>query len=154
MGWTYDATNLTNATATGRLNSVRLLVGDTNSGDPQLQDEEITFSLGQNGDNIYNAAAFCCRLLASKYSRLVDTQLDGALQASYSDRMKHYNLLYTQLSDLAKKVSGKALGVSAGGISVAAKEVVNANTDRVQPEFEIDQFDNPGAGNQYIPDYN
>ena len=154
MAWTYDATNLTNTTASGRLYSVRLLVGDTNSGDPQLQDEEITFSLGQNGDNIYNAAAFCCRLLASKYSRLVDTQLDGALQASYSDRMKHYNLLYTQISDLAKKVSGKALGVSAGGISVAAVEVVNADTDRVQPEFEVDQFDNPGAGKQYIPDYN
>jgi hypothetical protein len=68
--------------------------------------------------------------------------------------MKHYNLLYTQISDLAKKVSGKALGVSAGGISVAAVEVVNADTDRVQPEFEVDQFDNPGAGKQYIPDYN
>lgn len=128
MAWTYDATDLTTTTAGGRLNSVRLLVGDTVTLDPQIQDEEITFALAQTGDNIYNAAYFVARLLVSKYSRLVDTQLDGALEAKYSDRIKHYNLLALQINELGKKAGGRSLGISAGGIP---------NT----PQFTVGQFD-------------
>lgn len=126
--WTYDATDLTTVTAGGRLNSTRLLVGDTDTTDQQVQNEEVAFALGQTGDNIYNAASFVAKLLASKYARLVDTQLDGALMASYSDRAKHYNLLSIQLSEFGKKTSGRALGLSAGGVP---------NT----PIFTVTQFD-------------
>mgnify|MGYP003435264608 CR=1 FL=1 len=126
--WTYNATDLTTTTAGGRLNSVRLLVGDTVTLDPQIQDEEITFALAQTGDNIYNAAYFVARLLVSKYSRLVDTQLDGALEAKYSDRIKHYNLLALQINELGKKAGGRSLGISAGGIPNI-------------PQFTVGQFD-------------
>ena len=128
MAWTYDPTDLNTTTATGRLNSVRLLVGDTATLDQQVQDEEITFALSQAGDNAYSAAAFVCGLIAAKYSRLVTTQLDGALMAEYSDRVKHYRMLYTQMKELDKRYSGRALGVSAGGVP---------NT----PEFTVDQFE-------------
>ena len=37
MSWSYDATNLTTNTDAGRLNSVRLLLGDTDTSDQQLQ---------------------------------------------------------------------------------------------------------------------
>jgi len=126
--WTYNATDLTTATSSGRLNSTRLLVGDTDTSAQQVQDEEITFALAQTGENIYNAASFVARLLASKYARLVDTQLDGALMANYSDRAKQYNLLATQLAEFGKKASGRSLGVSAGGVP---------NT----PIFTVTQFD-------------
>jgi hypothetical protein len=128
MAWTYDATDLTTATSSGRLNSTRLLVGDTDTSAQQVQDEEINFSLLQTGNNVYNAASFVARFLASKYTRMVDTQLDGALMASYSDRAKQYNLLAVQLSEFGKKASGRALGVSAGGIPNA-------------PNFTVNQFD-------------
>ena len=42
MAWSYDATDLGTGTASGRLNSVRLLVGDTDTTDQQVQNEEIT----------------------------------------------------------------------------------------------------------------
>jgi hypothetical protein len=153
MAWSYNASDLNTTAASGRLNSVRLLIGDTDTNDQLVQDEEIFFALGQNGNNVYYAASWSCRIIAAKFSRLVDTQLDGALQASYSDRSKQYTLLSTQMDALGKKVSGRALGVSAGGISNSAMGVVEANTDRVSPQFAVDQFNNPEAADTYIPDY-
>jgi hypothetical protein len=150
MAWSYSAAALNTTTASGRLNASRLLIGDTDTNDQQLQDEEINFALTENGNNVYLASAYCCRLLASKYARLVDTQLDGALQAKFSDRSKHYNLLYAQLVDQAKKVGGRALGVFGGGISITDMETVEANPDRLKPAFKVGQFSNPGAG--FIPD--
>ena len=152
MAWTYDSSDLVQGTASGNLNIVRLLIGDTSSADEQLMDEEINFALSEAGNNTYYAAAYCCRLLASKYARMVDTQLDGALEATYSDRIKHYNLLASQVEQMGKKASGKALGVFAGGITVSGVSAVNADTDRVKPAFRVGQFDNVEAGEQYIPD--
>ena len=45
MAWSYDPTDLNTTTASGRLNTVRLLVGDTDTTDQQVQNEEVTFSL-------------------------------------------------------------------------------------------------------------
>lgn len=150
--WTYDLTNLNTTSAGGRLNAVRLLVGDTDESEQLVQDEEIQLALSQAGDNIYYTASWICRVLAAKFARMVDTQLDGALEQKYSDRIKHYTLLSSQMSELGKKTSGKSLGVSAGGISKTQMDLANADTDRVGPKFSMDQFSiDSGAG--YIPDY-
>ena len=150
MAFTYSASDLNTTTASGRLNSVRLLVGDTDSSDPLVQDEEITFALSQANNNVYYAAAWICRVIAAKFSRMVTTQIDGALSAHYSDRAKQYQQLATQVEAQGKKTSGKSLGVFGGGISVAAVEVNNQDTDRIQPVFTIDRFDNPEAGDPLI----
>jgi len=150
--WSYSASNLNTTTASGRLNSVRLLVGDTDSADQLAQDEEVLFALSQANNNVYYAAAWLCRTIAAKFGRLVDTQLDGALSAKYSTRVKQYQQLATQIEAQGKKTSGKSLGVFGGGYSSSAMQVVNEDTDRVKPAFTIDQFDNVEAGNQYIPD--
>lgn len=152
MSWSYTPSDLNTTTASGRLNTVRLLVGDTDSTDELVQNEEILFALSQTGDNVYYAAVWICRAVAAKFSRLVTTNLDGALSANYSDRAKQYNQLAIQIEAQGKKTSGKALGVSAGGISVAAMGVANSDPDRVKPAFGVNQFDNPEAGNQFIPD--
>ena len=52
MAWSYDATNLGTSTVAERLNSVRLLVGDTDTNDQQVQNEEIIFALNQTSDNV------------------------------------------------------------------------------------------------------
>jgi len=54
--WSYSVTDLNTTTASGRLNSVRLLVGDTDTSDQLVQDEEINFALAQANDNVYYAA--------------------------------------------------------------------------------------------------
>lgn len=152
MSWSYSATDLNTTTSSGRLNSVRLLVGDTDTTDQLVQNEEITFALSQAGNNIYYASSWICRVIAAKFSRMVDTQLDGALSAKYSDRSKQFQQLAIQIEAQGKKTSGKALGVFGGGISVSEVTLVNANPDRVQPAFTIGQFDNVEAADSYIPD--
>lgn len=152
MSWSYDATTLNTTTSAGRINTVRLLVGDTDTTDQLVQNEEITFALSQTGDNVYYAAAWTCRAISAKFSRMVTTTLDGALSANYSDKAKQYNQLAVQIEAQGKKTSGKALGVSAGGISVDAMGVANADSDRVKPAFALRQFDNTEAGDQYLPE--
>ena len=139
--FTYDIDDLGTTTASGRRNAVRFLVGDTDSTDAQVQDDEIAFALAQSADNVYSAAAYVCRTIAAKYARRVDTDLDGALRASYSDLYSHYISLADSLDAEAKKQNG--LGVKAGGISKASISVVRQDTDRVTPPFRRDRFRNP-----------
>ena len=152
MSWSYDVSDLNTTTSSGRLNSVRLLVGDTDTSDQLVQNEEITFALAQVGDNVYYAGSWICKAIAAKFSRMVDTQLDGALSAKYSDRVKQYQLLSIQIEAQGKKTSGKALGAFGGGISVIDMTSAREDTDRVKPAFTIDQFDNVEAVDQYITD--
>jgi len=152
LAWSYDPTNLVTTTSTGRLNSVRLLIGDTDTNDQILQNEELYFSLSQTNDNVYYAGAWACRIIAAKFSRLVDTTLDSAGSSRYSHRIDHFTLLANQLSDLGKKTYGKSLGISIGGVSKADMDAVNADPDRVKPAFAINQFDNRRA-ETYLPGY-
>lgn len=139
MAFTYDETNLNTSTAIGRLNAVRLLVGDTNTSDQQVQNEEIYFALSQSGDNIYSAGSWICRTIASKYSRLVDTDLDGQLSEKYSQLQTHYKSLASDLEFQATKV-GASLGFVAGGLSKSTMKAVESNTDRAGSRIRRDQF--------------
>lgn len=150
MAWSYDPSNLVTTTDSGRLNIVRLLIGDTITTDQQMQDAEITFSLAQNGNSTYMAASWACRTLASKFARMVTTQLDGALSADYSDLMMHYQQLADNL-EYQGKTSGASLGVLAGGITKSSVEAARANTNRIENAFRMDQFKNPPSYN--TPEY-
>ena len=144
MAWSYDPTDLDTTTASGRLNTVRLLVGDTETLDQQVQNEEIMFALSENGDNIYYAAAWSARNIASKYSRKVNTSLDGALKADYSDLSRQYKVLADDL-EYQGKTSGAVIGVLAGGITKSSVNAVRANTNRIEGSFRRDRFKNPAS---------
>jgi hypothetical protein len=141
MTFSYNASDLSTSTDAGRLNAVRLLVGDTNSSDPLVQDEEITFALAQASNNIYYAGSWAA-------------QLDGALSSKYSDLTKKYNALSSKLRQEGQRFSGNALGITAGGVSKTAVESAYQESDRVQPYFIPNQFKNPPSDeDQYIEDY-
>tara|TARA_R110000803_G_scaffold78672_3_gene143891 strand:+ start:1985 stop:2452 length:468 start_codon:yes stop_codon:yes gene_type:complete len=146
MAWSYDPTDLDTTTASGRLNTVRLLVGDTETLDQQTQNEEIMFSLSENSNNIYYSASWIAKVIASKYSRKVNTELDGALRSDYSDLAKQYMSLADKL-EYQGKTSGSGssvgIGVLAGGITKTSIETVRANTDRIEGSFRRDRFKNP-----------
>ena len=139
MAFSYDETNLGTDTAAGRLNAVRLLVGDTDTNDQQVQNEEITFALAQNGDNIYLSASWVARSIAAKYARLVDTDLDGQLSESYSQLQKHYKGLSDTLEYQGKTTSG-GIGFVAGGLSKATMKGIELDTDRAGSRIKRDQF--------------
>jgi len=129
-------------TTSGRLNATRFLLGDTDSNDPQVQDGEVTFALSETNDNIYYAAAWLARAVASKYARQVNIELDGQLSADYSDLAEQYNRLADQLEHQGTKAGGR-LGIKAGGITKTDIEIAREQTNRVKPSFRRDRFWNP-----------
>lgn len=152
MSWSYDINDLVTTTASGRLNVVRYLVGDNDTNDQQVQDEEITFALGQTGDNVYYAASYVCTGLASKFARQVDTEIDQAIQVRYSQRSQHYKSLSKELDSQGKRFGTNTLGLAFGGTNISDINTVRANTDRVPPAFRKDMFKNPGD-TDYPGDY-
>lgn len=133
MTWSYDNSDLDLDTETGRLNATRVLLGDTDPLNPQVQDEEVAFALAQSKDNIFYAAAFCAKTLASKYANRVDVELDGILLARYSKLSDNFTQLAERLERDAKAKSA-SLSVGAGGLPT---------TSTINRLFYVGQFDNP-----------
>ena len=150
MAWSYDPTDLATDTISGRLNTVRLLLGDTDTLDQQVQNEEVLFAISQANDNVYYAASWLAKTVASQYARRVDTQIDGALSAKYSDISKRYQALADNLEYQGKK-SGAAVGILAGGITKTQIEVSRMNDNRIDGSFRRDRFRNPPS--YETPDY-
>lgn len=122
--------------------AVRFLVGDTVETDQQVMDPEIAFALSQRRSP-YGAASIVCRSLASKLAREADT-VDKDIRTTLSQRSKAYMLM---AADYDTQASVRGGGVPyAGGISIADRSAQIANTDRVQPQYNIGMQDN------YIPD--
>ncbi len=145
MSWSYNENDLGTTSTSSRLNAVRLLVGDTDDSDPQIENEEIVFALIQAGNNIYFAASWTAKSIAAKYSRMVTHDLDGALRADYSHLQQHYFALADSLEYQGKK-TGALIGAKAGGISKTTTESVRSDADRVHSAFRMGKFKNP-------PDY-
>jgi len=134
MAWTYDPDDMNTTTAEGRKNSVRFLIGDTDSGDPLVQDEEIVFALAQSSDFLYEAAAYCAFAIYSKFARMVNTELDEAIRADYSDLAKNYKSMYSVLEGKAK-------------IKQANLRMIVTGTSLQCGEITRDRFKNSLAGN-------
>lgn len=139
MTYTYGR-NPGTTTPAQRKDSVRLLVGDTDENDKQLEDEEIEFFLSQASNDVYAAGAIAARTIAAKYARLVDTTVDETgIRARYDQRQKAYSDLATMLDKQSKSYgSAGSLGVpSAGGISSTDVDSAVLDTDRVKPIFNV-----------------
>jgi len=125
------------------INNVRFLIGDTDSTDYAITNDNIAFSLTQAGGDVYVAAAICARALAAKYASLVDTQFES-VSSDYSQLSENYYKLAVRLEAQAKKFGSKGLGIPvAGGLTYSDIEANDLNDDRVQPKFKQDQFANP-----------
>lgn len=125
MSWTYDTA------LTASKDKVRFLVGDTDTNDQLLQNEEITYILiGKS--NVYRAAAEACRAIALKLGRELSLEAP-AMSWSADDQYQHYISLADKYDKQA--VASGAVGVFGGGISVADRDTRDEDTDRVQPTF-------------------
>lgn len=133
-----------------RINNVRFLIGDTDSSDYAITNDNISFALTQAGDDVYVAAAICARALAAKYANLVDTKFEG-ISSDYSNLRDNYYTLAQKLESQAKKYGSKGFGAPiAGGLTYSDIRGNDQNDDRVQPKFKQDQFANPPMN--YDPD--
>jgi hypothetical protein len=148
MTWTYDGSPGTDTAATRR-DSVRFLVGDTDTNDQQSTDEEISFCLSQASNDVYLAAAIVARGIAATYARSVDSSIESVRIAA-SQRQAHYMDLAKSLDAQATKYGSTGLGdIFIGGISEDAMETVREDDDRVRPQFRLRQFRNPPTDSDY-----
>jgi hypothetical protein len=135
MAWTYGA----DPVASNR-DAVRLLVGDTDTNDQQLQDSEVEYFLGLFGvagdSRVVPAAIRCCEALAAKYARQVDTTNQG-LQVGASKRSEHYRALADDLRDLETTVAEVFLG----GSKYSEADLMDDNNDLIPPVFRRAQND-------------
>jgi hypothetical protein len=137
MTWSY----FPNLLGKQAKDTVRLLIGDVLSSDPQLQDEEINYFVTNRG-TLYGAAADACRAMASKFSRSVDQQ-SGQSKFSFSQMAKAYN---TKAAQFEEKAGILTAVVYAGGISASDVLLQEVNSDRMQPQFTVGMDDN------YLPE--
>ena len=134
MTWTYDSSD---PGATSR-DWIRLRIGDTDTNDQLLADEEIAAWVSSFGSKQL-AAAVCCDSIAAKYARRVDST-HGKVKISWSQLADRYMQLAEELrEEAATDLSG--VGPWAGSISIADKDTQVEDTDRVAPMFGRDQFD-------------
>lgn len=133
MTWTY-----TESPATSDRDWVRFEIGDTDTTDQLLSDEEIASLITDRGSK-EAAALAAAEGLAAQFARKV-TKAVGDLRINYSDLAKQYRELAKSLKTKAGLRKARPI---AGGISISRKDTVEADTDRVKPWAERDQFRHP-----------
>lgn len=132
MTWTY-----TFSPGSSPRDAVRLLLGDVEHADPQLQDEEIAWALQQQG-HATAAAARLASVLAARFARQIDRSL-GDLSASYAQRQRHYQALAATL----ERAAAANPQPYAGGLSASDKAGDDADGDRLRPSFRRGLHDAP-----------
>jgi hypothetical protein len=131
MTWTYGG----DPSASDR-DEVRFLVGDTDTTEQLVTNEEIAYAILKSSNNQL-AAACIANALAAKFARKADKSV-GDLSITYSQQAKQFRELAAQLM---KDGSISGAMPYASGISVSGKDTVEEDTDRVQPSFRRGQFD-------------
>lgn len=116
MTWTYTPV------VTER-DMVRFLVGDTNTNDQQIQDEEIAYHLlnypKPTGKPPYLAAAAVADAIASEYARKMNRTL-GPLSAQFEQQYLHY----LQIADKMRlnfATDGEGIGTGSIGFGAVKK---------------------------------
>lgn len=125
--------------------AVRLLVGDTNPDDKQLDDDEIAWLLQDNGGPV-NAAIAAAIGLAAMYSRKYDNSTSDTDSAenkkTASKGEASLSEHYLQVADkLLMQRSRRGVSPYAGGLSIAEKVSNDQDQDRVRPFFRRDLMD-------------
>ena len=95
MTFTWNSSLLSGTGTTASMHKVRILVGDTNSDDPQLDDEVIYYVLTVQSVLTYASAA-CADMIAAKYAREVNITV-GETRVTKERIYYHYKDLAERL---------------------------------------------------------
>ena len=150
MTWTYAGDPALDA-----LSAIRFVMGDTDTNDQLINDEEINWTNVQvsgtstSTDSIYEVAMRCCLAVAAKFARLADQSI-GDFKVSLSQKAV---AMRAQADAIKNELVVREGGVPtpyAGGISISDKDIDELDSDRVDPSFAMGQFRNIRAGNMGI----
>lgn len=130
--------------------AIRLMIGDTDVANAQLQDEEIDYfvSLYQTGasptqDQLIRAAMDAIRAIIAKIDTSLEEEQAGKVRVRLFDRRKG---LLDLIANLEKQVAALSVPtVFAGGIDKARIEQNNSDTTRQPPVFSKHMHDHPDS---------
>jgi hypothetical protein len=125
---------------------VRFLLGDTDSTDQLLSDEEIYYLLTYFPNPIASAAMGAERL-ATQYARDASNKAVGDLKINLTEKSKSFGTQASRLWILSKQYRGRPQ-CYAGGISKTDRQNQLNNSDRVPPDFYRHMNDLPGTGTE------
>ena len=134
MTWTYSTV------LTANKDLVRYLVGDTDTTEQLVSDEEITNGALVRNPDVNLAAAEIADRIALKFARDATTRV-GDTHVNFSDRARQYAALAVELRSAAGMRGARSF---AGGISKADKDTREEDTDRVLPGFTRGMHGTPG----------
>lgn len=132
MTWSY------NFPLTANKDKVRFLIGDTDTNDHHVEDEEINYALESEG-GVKPAAALICWSQAAKYAKQADKEVDD-LRIYYSQKSEAFRELAEQFTSQSSAAAALTVIPSAGGISKTQKQAMEDDTDRVEPAFTRDSM--------------
>ena len=151
MTWTYSGDPASNAR-----DSIRFLIGDTDTTDQLINDEEIAWMNNQvTGSDtattgVYTVAVRACLTIASKFARMADKSV-GDLSVTMSQKATGYREQAKALKALALAEGGVPTPY-AGGISLSDKSIDRSDSDIVR-YFSVGQFQNNGSADDVEPSY-
>lgn len=122
--------------------AVRLLVGDvsTSTAAELLTDNSYTYFINTTPSH-YAAAALAANSLAAMYAAEGTEKEVGDLRLKRTEDPEYWSALGRRLDRMASKMTAPY----AGGISKSDKSSVKADSDRAEPAFVRNQFDNPNT---------
>lgn len=131
MTWSYSGNP-----ADSDRDAVRFHIGDTDTTDQQLTNEEIAYILSNVAADVFGAAAECAMAIAAKYARRIDRSAAG-ISSPLTQKFEHYKQLAMELA----KRANREVTMSVGGIVLADKDTLDLDTAAVQPSFRMGQDD-------------
>lgn len=130
MTWSYSGDP-----SSSNKDAVRFIIGDTNTTDQLLSDEEINWLLTQYGSPI-KTAYHACLAIAGKFARLV-SQEAGRIKVKAESKYLQYKQLADELRANEKSGFGKILTAYAGGISNSDIAARDADPDKAKLPFKM-----------------
>ena len=118
---------------------LRLLIGDTDTSDELLSDNEVDYYLDDAGGDAVWGAVRAATGVAAKFARKV-TSTSGRVAKQLSDLMQHYLDLARRLEQRAEERSGTPIFTA---LTIDDKRQDREDPNLVQPQFFIGQDDNP-----------
>ena len=134
MAWNYSGDP-----ADSSRDAVRWYVGDTDTNDQLVLDEEINYILGLQTDVVL-AAADVCEAISAKFSRQADTT-----NLSISIRASQRSVAYMSLAKDLRLRAALICQPFFGGQTLSGKDSLNQSTDAVLPSFTLGLDDIPGG---------
>jgi len=140
--WTYSGNP-----ASSTRNAVRFYLGDTNTNDQQISDEELDFLIALYPIDII-AAYYAATSISQRYAGAVQSKSIDGLSITYGDRYKHYSSLAMSLLSHAALHGSSIARPYAGGISISDYIEVQNDPDRLAPAFSRGMMEDKNYGDE------